>query len=570
MSSPRRKEKGSNETNDSGYYSNGISYYLGLVCPANKTVVSQSAFLSSQNLTIEAWSSSRDHYRVVAFGYPKTMPLQKHRIPDGQEIPWTEEVKQCIQECLRKFRIQWTRISADRISSKVVLNTADEPMDTVVIESVNEDPSSFKQAATEIAGILTAAGRPEFSFQVEIRNPKLMAANSSRPLPDDRLLLRALEDAQQSILQRVKLYCGQTWTSIAFHMRGNRLQPDDLCKPTVVVFCKPGSTCDFEALELALRVLLDPIGWTTDIRPGFLSWCIQPTIQLSLPLIYRSDLPLKPEHGSSIGVRGNTTQAGSVGCWLTLKLADGTELPVLLTCYHVVVSEDKVVKDKIDQEGMHYGDTTRKVVVQYPAAFDLDANVKDVEDKATYDKLKHLSLTSEIGYVIAASGVRVNSRGRRMDWALILSPDTYRKNTLPSNATLTNRAAYPVGGLTAYKVAEGEEVRGFSQMKADAWLVKKGRTSGVTSGWVSKLDRLVQWESIKTVSYEHEVTGLVEDFADPGDSGSMVTDEHGGLAGILIGKDLCSNDLDPGFVTPFHEIHEDVMLYTNGGTLSLP
>lgn len=497
------------------------------------------------------------------------MPLQKHRIPDGQEIPWTEEVQKRIQECLSSFRIKWTLIGADRISSKVLLNTADEPMDTVVIESVNQDPSNFKQAATEIHQIFTAAGRPEFSVQIEIRNSKLMAANTSRPLPDDRNLLQAIEDVQQMILQRVKLYCEHNWTSIAFHMRGNRLQPDNLCKPTVVVFCKPGSICDFEALESALRVILDPIGWTLDIRPGFLSWCIQPTIQLSQPLIYSSGLPLKPEHGSSIGVNGNTTQAGSVGCWLTLKLTDGTELPVLLTCYHVVVSEDKMAKDKIDQEGMHYGDTIGRVVVQYPAAFDLDANLKDVKDKVTYDKLKHLSLTSAIGYVIAASGLRVNSRGRRMDWALVLSPDTHRKNTLPSNTALTKRAAYPAGGPAAYTVAEGEEVRGIGQIEADAWLVKKGRTSGVTSGWVSKLDRLVQWESIKRVSHEHEVTGLVEDFADPGDSGSMVTDEHGGLAGILIGKDLCSSDWDPGFVTPFDEIQEDIMLYTNGGTLSL-
>ena len=446
-------------------------------------------------------------------------------------------------------------------------------INTVFVESTNHDPSKFQQAANEIYQMFIALGSLPFSVQVELRNARLMVDNTIVQLPGDIGFIQAIKNARPTILHLVNLYCGRTWTSIGYHMCGNRRQPESSCKPTVVVFCEPGSISDFDGLESALQATLEPIKWLLQIRPGFLDWCTR----ASEPVNYIEGILLKPTNGSSIGVKGNTTEAGSTGCWLTLTMTDGTKLPVLLTCYHVVASQNKAVKDKVDKDGMHYGDSIGGVTMQYPAAFDLYANLADLEylstsspdTKATYDKLQQLRAMPDIGQVIAASGVRINAAGRRMDWALILTYSTMTKNVLPPNKALKTRSAYPMNDPLAYRVSEGEVVHGVGKMAVNDWLIKNGRTSGVTTGFVNRMGREVNWGTVEMTSCEAEVIGQANNFANYRDSGSMVTNQHGNMVGLLIGKDACSSDFDAGFVTPFQDIQEDVSLYTNGGTLSL-
>lgn len=98
---------------------------------------------------------------------------------------------------------------------------------------------------------------------------------------------------------------------------------------------------------------------------------------------------------------------------------------------------------------------------------------------------------------------------------------------------------------------------------------KRGRSSGVTSGLVNAINREVQWEDHENMrSEEVEVMGLRMAFAEGGDSGSIVTDQHKDLMRLLLAKDSCASDWGMGFVTPIADIQRDVQRLT-GGFLSL-
>ncbi|CAF9941023.1 MAG: hypothetical protein HETSPECPRED_002846, partial [Heterodermia speciosa] len=64
-------------------------------------------------------------------------------------------------------------------------------------------------------------------------------------------------------------------------------------------------------------------------------------------------------------------------------------------------------------------------------------------------------------------------------------------------------------------------------MALQDWVIKKGRTSGVTTGQVNKSARSINWASYNNwITEEWEVLGMSGDFARPGDSGAFVTNER--------------------------------------------
>lgn len=100
-------------------------------------------------------------------------------------------------------------------------------------------------------------------------------------------------------------------------------------------------------------------------------------------------------------------------------------------------------------------------------------------------------------------------------------------------------------------------------IRPGSWVAKTGRTTGVASGAVNIMRRFIHREQHGDCCTEEvEVLGLAKEFADGGDSGSMVMNASGEVVGLLIGKESCSTDWAVGFVTPIQDIQQDVKQQT--------
>jgi hypothetical protein len=168
-----------------------------------------------------------------------------------------------------------------------------------------------------------------------------------------------------------------------------------------------------------------------------------------------------------------------------------------------------------------------------------------------------------IGSVMHSSGIyRENDENRRMDWALVQchDPSTFGKNIPP-----------PLGGFTTtqlgiqqpYVIRPDEIIQKSGKPVEGEWVVKIGRTTGVTFGYVNGMKTLVHWENERETS-EIVVVGCTE-FTDRGDSGSMVVSLKKEWVGMLIGKMSAESW---GIMTSVSKLREDINKGT-GGSISL-
>jgi hypothetical protein len=414
------------------------------------------------------------------------------------------------------------------------------------------------------------------TIQVEIYNQEEMYCDYSLPLPDHPALLAALQQVSEPISKAVCRTLGSAWSSIAYHMRANKVKENLSHKPTVIVFCHPGSTCNFEFAEEQIRKILDtvPMEIYLEILSG--------KIRLATPKLDKKSLmlwenPKKPSNGASISIRGRTDEAGTLGGWVTLNLPKQMPVKCALTCYHVIRPRDRSIAEHTDEMGIRLNNALGKVVVEYPAAYDAIPSLKALDrylekNPGTTDLIKargNLSshmLNPDIGCVILASGHARTEENNRLDWALIESPETFSTNRPSSRTALMGY--YKLDPSVPYDLDEDSKITSFGQLQLGEWVFKVGRTTDHTSGFVNYMRRLVQWEA-HVCSYETEVMHYAADFAGPGDSGSMVTNTKGELVGLLFGIDKEASCFNIGIVTPIQKIQQHIKEMTGGGFLSL-
>lgn len=369
---------------------------------------------------------------------------------------------------------------------------------------------------------------------------------------------------------------GGSWTSIAFHTRVNRYAAgvNVSGKTTIIVFCSPGSTCNYGKAEEELLKILKAVPF--EIHLEFLPGEITPSAmpQDSDP-IGHSTAPEKPVNGSSISVEGNTTEAGSFGGWVVLNLPkEQRTIRCILTCYNVIRSPDKEVVMYTDEHGVVLDNQIGHDVVEYPAAYDTKytlselgrvcaLNPNDSEASQLRDTLSSRFSNPEIGRVILASGDRLTN-GYRSDWALVESPSTFSPNRpVPKSAIFPNWDLPP---NRLYSQNEDSKIREFGRVRLGDWVAKRGLISGCSTGEINNMERVLQWQGKRTM--EVEILSRRGDFARPGDSGSMVTGGQGELLGVVYGIDQ-DTGFDVALMTRIDQIQEDVKRLTNGGLITL-
>lgn len=458
-------------------------------------------------------------------------------------------------------------VSYQSISLRRLIPVGDEAshdIDTPVVETSCENPSAMKQAGRTIFERFQQSDLDMKKIEVEIVNQLRSRRPSSHPLTDESVVLQ-MRGMKATIMQQVRGICKGSWSSVAFHNRS--LQSAGSHIPTVIVLCLPGSRANFEMLETQLQATLraSRTQIALEILPGFINDCGHETRQTAISM---HNMPPRPPNGASIGARGNINEAGTLGGWMSLTLPDQKRIPVAITCYHVIRSYTNTsLALATDRDGIKMSDNDQvRALVEYPAAPDHEFTAQRLAGTPE-KRARFLSMAANpIGQVLAASGYKVNKDNRRLDWALIESPTTYSKNTAPSGLDLTRLELPPLG---SYDIGEGFIITETAAVQLNEFVIKKGRTSGITSGFTNKMQRVIAWPSFGGKETEEiEVMGLGKDFGDPGDSGSFITDMKGRLVGLLFAKDACVSSYDVSFMTPIHDVQDNVREVT-GATLSL-
>ena len=479
------------------------------------------------------------------------------------------QIEQKIESCLNNFGI------ADSIINYATQWTGDgslqDKRDCVMINTFTINPQDWTIPAKQIYDLLIGAGVHD--PEVEIRNPDLMFHNISSILPDNEALLQKLENVRSKLISQADISFPRKWSSIAFHNRAP-FSARSSKLVTVMIVCHPGTRANFDVILDKFKAIIRDaeISVQVEIVPGSICEAL-PNPKNSYAHAFA--LTPEPSNGSSIGVSGNNDRAGSLGFWCYYNhRANGIRKQVFVTCYHTVWDEKEY--DSYTVNSNNYPGPT---FVQYPAPMDLEDTILTMTRELSeappsmmpvYQDIlnlaQRLKLNPNIGHVYAASGVRKDSNNRRLDWSVVESPGTFRKNKPPHSLQVY---ASDMPRFMTYAINEDFTVRAFSRLSKGDYVWKKGRASGVTTGMANRLDRSVHWgPPYDMVSNEIEVISDSKSFAEPGDSGSMVTNKNGELVGMVIGKDCQANDYDIGIVSSFDTIQADTMAMT-GGYLSL-
>lgn len=515
----------------------------------------------------------KERFRVVAYGLPLSWSYRSvstERNNPGLFNLYENHIEPLVAQVLGEYNISIIRTD---LQYWYLPNEKSKGQETFIVDTSDINTESWSVAASALLDLFAAKGARTFvtEMQVEIRNPKEMYYDCSYPLPQDETLLAALAQIEQPIFDTVSAFFGDTWSSIAYHMRVSRMNQNSPQKPTVIVFCYPGASCVFEQAEDQVMRVLDqiPVKIYLEILAGEI------TLADGEPL-YLDNITSKPSNGASISIKGNTDRVGTLGGWVMLNLPkENKRIPCALTCYHVIRASDDSIANYTDINGIRHNDPCGQVEVEYPAALDAKQTMKTINTilqnghservKSQQAILSSRISTPGIGKVIYASGHQIKN-GQRLDWAIIESPDTFTPNKPPARSKFNS--IYKTPSDMDYSQNDDSRVRNFGRAKKGDWVAKTGRTTGLTSGIVNRMDRRVQWEPGKT-TVEVELMSPFGDIVASGDSGSIVTNAQGEMVGIIIGKDSDARHFDIGIMTPVALIQQHVKEMTNGGFLSL-
>jgi hypothetical protein len=440
------------------------------------------------------------------------------------------------------------------------------------------------------------------NLQIEIRNRRRCYNDVSRRFPNDARLIDELTKLEPKVIHTVPQLLGKRWSSIAYHTRVHRDAAWNAPgKPTVIVFCHPGSECDFNRAEESVLSVLEAV--TLEIHLEFLPGRIDLAAPgVDKPMFLRH-VPEKPFNGASISVKGKVDEAGTLGGWMLLNLPEQRRLPVscALTCYHVVRSPMGATSTVTDLSGVKLDNAIGHEIIEYPAAFDslhtvaecdklLQSEPNDAIRLQSKKVLSSLASGPGIGRVILASGYQTvtdgntSSKRRRVDWAVIETPTTFTPNKPPALDDISAiHSVHP-----SYCQNRDSEAREFGWAEAGDWVTKIGPRTGITTAEVNSMDRRVQWvpwkgewdvnepeeknsgeEEPGRTTWEVELFSHDADFVRPGDSGSLVYGRRGEILGVVFAIDSWPGRFNMSFMTPIHVVPEDIERQTEGGYLSL-
>ncbi|KAK2623620.1 hypothetical protein QTJ16_006801 [Diplocarpon rosae] len=525
---------------------------------------------------IETFIASKDDFRVAPSGtLPTPWPFHQRRPTEQASNVFNAVESQC-QSIVKSYDIRARRIDMHSIVQK---DKEETRRDCLIVETKDQDVTSWSNAANELQVLLTKTTLAPDTFKVEIRNPDLFYADRSSILPDDDDLINCINAIEDQVLQTALTQLGKNCISIAYHSRQKRLAGSPRI-PTVLVFVRPGTLAVWEVVEISLlKAIQGPDFPQITLSLEILVGKVQLGVDVNSAIQYLQLDSMKPFNGCSVGVAGRRPDSGSLGGWLKLvRKETGEVFRGFLTCYHVIATGDKEQAAKNSYFGIglvgEHSDLNPHIEVVWPSEHDREAWKSDIQtliargdatnaNRSTLAMLSHEDTMKPIGSVRFASGFEKQAEsGARLDWAFVMSPETSLENHPPPPVYDSLKPSH-----IQYVPTDRDLIKSFGRMKPGDWLVRRGRTS-IEHGEVNRIHRQVLWDD-HPPSKEMEVLGFRDDFARPGDSGSWVVNAKLELVGMLIGMDSEGSSGNVGFVTPIHDIMDDIEKRT-GCVVSLP
>lgn len=96
-------------------------------------------------------------------------------------------------------------------------------------------------------------------------------------------------------------------------------------------------------------------------------------------------------------------------------------------------------------------------------------------------------------------------------------------------------------------------------------VVKNGRTTHTTIGWVSELKSLVRHYDYVNLDFTSRELTIIPyggsaygAFSGGGDSGSIIAERNGRIVGLLTGGGGATNATDVTFATPYYELEKRI------------
>lgn len=540
--------------------------------------------------SIEVFNALKDPYRVAhGTKIPVPLPYGRARVSE-KGGPIFQNMQSQYTKVLDFYNIRLTSVIALSIWRKGFSSTA---KDTLVLTTDNEaEPFLWKEAATEIYSLINqVAGPAGLEFRIEIRNPRLMYQDKSEGI-------KIGSDIHQALLEVQPLIEAQVAKSIPLHMRrvisyrmrGPKNQHDvSNFIPTVMILVRPDSRHLWGIVENQIEAVIKSVkSCDVEISLEFGTSLLNPAVIKDMvpPMpMYFDTLPEIARNGASIGPQMMTRDAGSLGVWVWLKPNNNSvKKPCFLTCYHVVAGGERNPerREQNNKNGINFAKAAgpNPIGVNYPAPFDaavtkenFESNTKEGNDPDQSNK-KSLEVftryaSNGIGRVEYASGVRKNQDNRRMDWALVVvnHPGDFGQNLVPLKVWRPQELFDQ--RLKAPKWSPGDIVSKFASPKEGDWVAKIGRSTQVTAGEVIAMKARVTFEAVDDFETD-EIQVLPgyagTNFAEGGDSGSMVVNHRGEWIGIVMAVDASD---EVTYIMSVKDIMDDIKKQTNGGTIFL-
>ena len=447
---------------------------------------------------------------------------------------------------------------------------------------------TWSAARRDLTALLDERGHSD--IEVEIQDPQRFYMPSLFPVRPDDPAVSKYESVREAILRTVSQRIGSFWQMISLFRTGRDAAQSRL---SIVLMVSPLAEHDWQSLVTALDSVANrdqPINQRlrVEVMPGTCQASVPPYEQQSPGISFRRDLDSHPRIGTSIGVTGEAG-GGTLGGYLKLTCRGRTH-EGFLTNFHVVapaMDQSQTARDEYDAYGLDYGarsDNIGGTNIQYFASADvistkgdIEVRLKDVSDEITsttdrklLDRLKVTQTNLEnqlrsvqdmprhLGRTIVSSGRGLTSKRRTLDYAFVESPSFHVGKG--NNLSEISAGLDPRDHGVHRPLNLSDRIQGFSQLQTGGWYFKVGRTTGVTAGVCNGIEAYVKIEQVhhlldasgmiierRDAGYAEELViinakpGLTSSyfqstFNDKGDSGSLIIDRNGNIAGLLWGE----------------------------------
>ncbi|KDB23805.1 hypothetical protein H109_04305 [Trichophyton interdigitale MR816] len=520
--------------------------------------------------------SSQDAFRMGGPGLLPSWPVQMG-VSEGLSEQFRERLMNLALEYLGKYQLSYHRLMVvRRYSEGLIPSPADN---TLYISLYTPSNDNWVKALDDI---LSAIEPLQFTGRVEMIDHRALGGMKTFPPDTPDQLVQEWEQIQSTIircLDSIQI----NWKAVMLLKRGYW---EEVAVNTIVVKASiPSralaiSTRDqvafdvdsiFERFSLQVDVVRSDLMWglfsekqATDSVNASLGWPFTNVYNLMGISIARADTPDK---------------TGTLGGYFCFTDAAGCEQFLGLTCYHVIGSGPDGEVDSLIQQNQS---NNINFPCQSPSGSDIQAAIAYTTQKMDScsantegESEEHRELSRQtieagerelneirsfnpnIGTVVATSSLRnislhstVESHLNLMDWALV-----HIKNGRKSFNYIAETA--PVA-TPLWKPGNNLAISGAPIPKSQDLVVKKGRTTGATSGILDGLVPAALRISSFPVGVHRRGWVVVNKdmhFAKNGDSGAWVLNMSGQVVGMVFAGDKADGT---ALIAPMDLIVEDI------------